>query len=207
MTSKEFRNDPLFLRNSFVSQGKLGIPIIKKQNVDWNNIDLISINDTRLRENKANKKRGVHFFVDDYRFENTYRRPSTLINRLKQYKFVLSPDFSLYSEMQPWRQIESIAHSRWVGAYWQKHGLIVVPTVSWSAGSSFEFCFDGIEKGSVVAIGMPGSKESMVRFMRGYNAMIDKIEPSSIIVFGSPFAQMQGNLVTVDYIESKRRDE
>jgi len=31
MTSKSFRNDPLFLRNEFEVEGKWGFPIVRKQ--------------------------------------------------------------------------------------------------------------------------------------------------------------------------------
>ena len=156
MTSKEFRNSPLFLRNSFGGNGKWEIPIVKRQYIDLDNIELISINDTRLNETETNKRKGVHFFVDDYRFENTYSKPEKSINRLQQYKFVLTPDFSLYSDMPLWRQFESVAHGRWVGANWQSNGLVVIPTISWSTSRSFEFCFDGVEQGATVAVGMIG---------------------------------------------------
>lgn len=99
MKSKDFRNSPLFLRNGFDGNEKWEIPIVKRQHIDLDNIELISINDTRLNDNDANRRKGVHFFVDDYRFENTYSKPERSINRLRQYKFVLTPDFSLYSDM------------------------------------------------------------------------------------------------------------
>ena len=205
MTSKEFRNSPLFLRNSFGGNGKWEIPIVKRQYIDLDNIELISINDTRLNETETNKRKGVHFFVDDYRFENTYSKPEKSINRLQQYKFVLTPDFSLYSDMPLWRQFESVAHGRWVGANWQSNGLVVIPTISWSTSRSFEFCFDGVEQGATVAVGMIGCKSSRLAFMRGYYEMLNKIQPNAIICLGKPFKEMKGNVISVDYISSRRR--
>lgn len=55
-----------------------------------------------------------------------------------------------------------------------------------------------------VAIGMIGCKRSKLRFMRGYNAMLEKIEPSKIICFGTPLPEMDGNIITVDYAESRK---
>lgn len=101
-------------------------------------------------------------------------------------------------------QLESVAHSRWVGAFWQSKGLIVIPTVSWSDAKSYGFCFDGIEKGSIVAVGMIGCKHSKISFLRGYNAMLERVEPSAIICLGNPFAEMQGNIIAVDYINSRK---
>ena len=78
--------------------------------------------------------------------------------------------------MDLWRQLESVAKNRWVGAYWQSKGMTVIPTVSWSDARSFEFCFDGVEQGSIVAIGMVGCKQAKFQFMRGYNEMLKRIE-------------------------------
>ena len=106
--------------------------------------------------------------------------------------------------MPPWRQLENVAHSRWCGAYWQNRGLLVIPTVSWSTPSSFGYCFDGIEYGSVVAVGMIGCKGNKLGFMRGYNAMMGKICPEVVICFGVPFPEMQGNIISVDYMLSRK---
>ena len=108
--------------------------------------------------------------------------------------------------MNPWRQIESVGKSRWVAAKWQKAGKTVIPTMSWSLARSYEFCFDAIEKNSIVAIGMIGCKNNKRNFMRGYNQMLKKIEPEGIICFGKPYDEMEGNLVVVDYLESRKVD-
>ncbi len=106
--------------------------------------------------------------------------------------------------MNYWRQLESIARSRWVGAYWQGCGLTVIPTISWSDTSSFDFCFDGVEPNSIVAIGTIGCKHEKLGFMRGYNAMLKRIAPSAVICFGAPFKEMEGNIIVVDYLSSRK---
>lgn len=148
--------------------------------------------------------KGVHFFVDDYRFESTYTHPEKAIKRYGKYRFLLSPDFSLYSEMNPWRQIESIGKARWVAAKWQASGHIVIPTVSWGLTRSYDYCFDGIEKNCIVAVGMIGCKKNKLNFLRGYNQMLERIDPEAIICFGEPFIEMNGNIVVVDYQSSRK---
>lgn len=204
MNSKEMRNNPLFMRNSYETDGKWGLPLVKNQEFDTGNIKMIACSDTKANDREENKKLGVHFFVDDYRFKGIYDKPERTLNRYSQYRFLLTPDFSTYSDMNPWRQLESVAKNRWVGAYWQSKGLIVVPTISWGLSPSYEFCFDGVEKNGVVAIGMIGCKQTKIQFMRGYNAMLEKIQPSKIICFGSPFAEMQGDIIKVDYMASRK---
>lgn len=119
MKTKEFRNSELFLRNEFEKDGQWGFPIIKRQIIDLDNLELIACSDVSNHD-EYNLHKGIHHFVDDYRFESLYNKPDKCIEKYKKYRFVLSPDYSLYSEMDPWRQIESVGKSRWVGAYWQK---------------------------------------------------------------------------------------
>ena len=203
MKSKFFRNNPLFLRNEFETEGRWGFPVIKKQEIDLENIELISYSDISLKDEK-NINKGVHFFVDDYRFESLYDKPDRSLEALKKYKFVLTPDYSLYADMNPWRQIESVGKARWVGAKWQAEGMIVIPTVSWGLTRSFEFCFDGVQKNSIVAIGMIGCKSNKNNFLKGYNQMLLKIEPEAVICLGTPFDEMDGNIISVDYLASRK---
>ncbi len=204
MTSLEMRKNALFMRNEFDTVGKWQIPLVRKQELDTSYISLVAYSDTRTNDNKENIKRGVHFFVDDYRFKGIYNNPDKSLAKLSQYAFLLTPDYSTYSDMNLWRKMESVAHSRWVGAYWQSKGLKVIPTVSWGDARSYGFCFDGIEQNAVVSVGMIGCKKNKLAFMRGYNAMFEKLSPSAIICFGKPFNEMYGNIIAVDYLSSRK---
>ena len=102
--------------------------------------------------------------------------------------------------MQIWNTYRGKALAHWL----QENGVEVIPNVSWGDSSTFEFCFDGIEEGSIVAVGTIGCKRSKFAFMRGYNEMLKRIKPSVIICFGSPFAEMQGNIIPIDYNASRR---
>lgn len=204
MTSVEMRTNPHFLRNGFAVSGEWEVPVVKKQEISLDNLRLIACSDTRFNDCNENQKCGVHFYVDDYKFTAIYNYPERSLNKFAQYRFLLTPDYSTYADMNYWRQLESIAHSRWVGAFWQSCGLLVVPTISWSDVNSFSFCFDGVERGSIVSVGMIGCKHAKDNFLRGYNAMLEKIEPSAIIVFGSPFPEMDGNIIPVDYRSSRK---
>ena len=204
MQSKIMRKNPLFMRNNFEARGKYGFALIKKQDFNIENPTLIACSDTRANDNEINKSNGVHFFVDDYRFNSIYDNPERSLARYSQYAFLLSPDFSTYAEMDLWRQIESVAKNRWVGAYWQSKGLTVIPTISWGLAQSFDFCFDGVEQNATVAVGMIGCKRNKLGFMRGYDAMLEKLNPSKILCFGTPFEEMRGNIVTIDYMQSRK---
>lgn len=40
--------------------------------------------------------------------------------------------------------------------------------------------------------------------MRGFDAMQKKVNPSAVICLGEPFPDMQGNIVAVDYLKTRR---
>lgn len=204
MTSKEMREHPLFLRNGFAGAGKWSIPLVKSQRLDTDKPMLLACSDTRRNDRPENLRCGVHFFVDDYRFRGIYKEPDRTLGKYAQYAFLLTPDFSLYADMPRWMQLANVAKNRWCGAYWQAHGLTVIPTISWAGASSFDFCFDGVEQNAVVAIGMIGCKKSRIGFLRGYHAMLERLNPSKVICFGEPFPEMDGNIIPVDYRASRK---
>ena len=145
MTSETMRHDEKFMRNGYGSSGCWNFSKVSAQDISLEDIELLSYSDTKPND-ILNRHRAVHFFIDDYRFESVYKNPEKNLNKLSQYRFLISPDFSVYADMPRWRQIESVAKSRWCGAYWQSKGLTVIPCISWSDTQSFDFCFDGIQK-------------------------------------------------------------
>ncbi len=199
ITSYEYRNNPMFLRNQFKSVGMFKLPLVKKQEISLENVKLIGYD----KVNQSNDYDSiVHFFLDDYRFESIYNNPEKKIEILKQYKAVLTPDFSMFVEMPIALQLFSTFKNRWVGAYLQEQGISVIPTVRWGDLTSFNFCFDGIEKGSIVAVSTLGVRNEKTHFMLGYNEMLSRIKPSKVICYGKPFEEMKGNIIEIDYGET-----
>ena len=107
----------------------------------------------------------------------------------------------IYSEMPLSLKVYNTFRSRWCGAYLQSKGIKVIPTVAWGEPNTFWFCFDGIEKGSTVAVSTLGVRTEKTLFMQGYDEMLRKIKPSTIICYGKPFDEMKGEIIEVDYAE------
>ena len=202
-TAKIRRNDPLFLRNQFNGQGKYGIPLIKKQKIDLKYVNPLACTNT-IADDQEYFDFGVHFFVDDYDFGNPYENPGKTFPIYFQYRFCCTPDYSVYGEMHPWRQIESVAHSRWCGAYWQSKGMKVIPTISWDRYPSFEYCFDGVEEGSTVIVATYACRLAKISFMKGYDAMLERINPDAILCYGTPFEEMRGNVIPIAPIHPRQ---
>ena len=87
----------------------------------------------------------------------------------------------------------------------------MIPTVNWGDTSTFDFCFEGIEKGSVVAVSTymasaHGNRSDQKEwFLTGYSEMLRRIKPEKIICYHTPFPEMEGNIIYVDYERSSWR--
>ncbi len=204
-----YRTDPLFLRNQFdsMSNGGFKIPTIPKANLsddDFINLLLLGFDKADADDDKMTE-RIIHFFLYDYKFEGVWKNPDKYLDKLKPYKAVLSPDFSMYREMNPVMQMYNTFRNRWCGAYFADKQFNVIPSVSWGDENTFEFCFLGIPKGSTVAVSTymvsehGNHKDQKDFFLKGYNEMLRQIEPERIICYSTPFPEMDGNIVFVDY--------
>ena len=64
----------------------------------------------------------------------------------------------------------------------------MIINVRWTDENSYEFCFEGIEEGSVVAVGSYGcskNREDKQLFENGLNELIKRIKPEAIIFYGA----------------------
>lgn len=209
MTEENFkyRTSPMFLRNAFDSDEPWAMPVIPKPKLNLETeCDLRVIGFDRVKNGEdSHYSRLVHFFLYDYKFENIWAHPQKYVNILKQYKAVLSPDFSMYIEMNPVMQLYNTFRNRWCGAFLAAQGIQVVPTVNWGLENTFDFCFNGIEKGGTVAVSTymvnehGHHRDQKDFFLKGYNEMMKRIEPELVICYNEPFPEMEGNILYINY--------
>lgn len=188
--------------------GKYGFPAMERTNTsgeefmrfcDW-------------KENDDPSDVIAHFFYDDYKFIQAWKDPDAYVDRLRRFKAVISPDFSLYTDFPLALQIMSCYRRQWVGAYWQRLGLDVIPDVIWGEPETFDFCFDGIPKYSTVAVSSVGVKrddewngKDGELFKRGYDEMLKRLKPKKILFYGSMIDGLDGNIIRIpSYYEKKR---
>lgn len=144
----------------------------------------------------------IHFFIDDYQFERVWNNPEKYIEVLAEYECILSPDFSLYMDMPMPMKIWNVYRSRQIGAYYQNYGINVIPTVSWAEPETFEFCFEGIPQGSIVAVSTIGVKKGDDAFQiwqDGMKEMINRIQPKTILVYGGELDFNYGDIEVIYY--------
>jgi hypothetical protein len=197
-----YRNDELYLRNDLFMTGRFNMPFVYSQNVSLQSIQLVSFSNIKTAENsEAQKLKTIHFFLDDYKFDEVWNDPKAQLERLSQYSQLLSPGFSLYSDMPEPLQIYNTFRNRWCAAYWQYNKQSVIPTVVWGGENTFEFCFDSIEKGCVVAVSTIGTQDDETAFMAGYRTMCEIVEPETVINYGKIFDDMPqyAKLINIPY--------
>lgn len=199
---KQNRNYENIQKMMFDGVGKYNIPIIEA--TQYEGADFIGFN--YAKSTKDTESKAVHFFLDDYQFNRVWTDTDKYIEMLKRFKYVLTPDFSLYTDFPKALQIYNHYRKHWLGAYWQEHGIRVIPTICWCDKESFEWCFDGEPTHSVVAIssvGTQNSKERKRKFLDGYFEMIDRLQPTQIIFYGSVPEECKGNIVRVKVFSEK----
>lgn len=190
--------------------GEYDIPIITPETNVPGNTEWIPFNYAKT----TRRGFGVHFFVDDYQFTRLWQRPSAYNELIRRFDCVCSPDFSTYTDMPMALQIYNHYRKHWMAAYWQAQGVKVYPTISWSTEESFAWCFDGEPRNSVVAVSSVGTqkgKESKLAFMRGYEKMMEAINPTWVIFYGNVPEECDWNVIRVPahykQIEQRRKEK
>ena len=138
----------------------------------------------RFLEERA--KTGVMFYEWDWKFERVWTFPVRNAKWLSTFGCVVAPQFSMFYNMPIATQIFSIYKSRWCGAYWQSLGMTVIPDVQWGEKDTFDWCFDGLPKNSVLAIGqrMNRDKEYCTKlFYKGFDEMCKRLNPKLILAY------------------------
>ena len=151
-------------------------------------------------------EKGIHFFIHDYQFENLWTRREKYGDMLKQFKAVMSPDFSPYMDWPIMVQRWNHYRKHLLGTWMQDIGCRVYPTVTWSDERSLEWCFDGEPAYATVcvsSVGMMKKKEDRILFMRGYDRMLEVLQPETILFYGSVPKECDGNIVMIDPFQKR----
>lgn len=201
------RNYENLQKASYKGVGLYNIPQIRPVNVDCNN--WIGFNYAKSCSDPVNT--GLHFFIDDYQFSRLWTHPDQYINMLQNFDVVCTPDFSTYTDFPMAVQIYNHYRKHWLGAYWQCHGLTVIPTISWGDHNSYKWCFDGEPVGGCVAVSAVGTqlnKEASALFNYGFQEMIWRLHPVQIYLYGeAPWDvyEYDIDIVKIDSFQQKWR--
>lgn len=69
------------------------------------------------------EEKAVHFFLDDYQFDTLWRNPDRYVDKLSKFRYILTPDFSTYTDFPKVIQIYNHYRKHWIGAYLQEDSI------------------------------------------------------------------------------------
>lgn len=130
----------------------------------------------------------IVFYEHDRSFERLWHNPRQYLNRLKKFRGVISPDFSLYRNMPLVMQMWNTYRGRALAVWLQDNGIEIIPNVRFNDERTYEFCFDGIEKSKTVSVGTHGcikSRTDREYFKKGLRELVRRLTPKNIIVYGA----------------------
>ena len=168
----------------------------------------------------------VCFYEDDQNFDGKRRGiwtfPKNAYGILQHFSGIITPDFSTYQDFPIALKIYNTYRMRAFG-YWYgiKCENKVINNVRWGSKETYNFCFEGIPKNSIVAIGTVGGSPFKLldrqRFEDGLDEMVRRLHPYGIIVYGSAkypcFEKLKGQGIrifefpsrTASYYQNRRK--
>lgn len=169
-----------------------GMPVLRP--ADYKPDRLIGFNAARTAKGDVSSA-GLHFFIDDYQFQRVWNRPRDYVRLLKRFGCVLTPDFSLYRDMPLPLQVWNVYRSRLLGAWWQRQGITVIPTLQWSTPETYSFrsdtsfVWDGLPDHSTVAVstlGVLNDAKAMDFWRDGMMTALAALHPTRVLLYGRP---------------------
>ena len=218
MTSKQFNDNydvfHAFLVDNASFDGYIELPIIKTSDELPEKIVTFS---KAMSNSWSDFDCWVVFYEHDRKFERLWNNPKQYLDKLKKFKGVISPDFSLYRNMPLVMQMWNTYRGRAITVWLHNNGIEVIPNVRFGDERTFSFCFDGVEENKTVAVGTHGCikhKEDKIFFNIGLAQMVQRLSPKTIIVYGSapdnifkPYKDMGINIIAFESEFSKSRKQ
>lgn len=200
---KQYANNVSLMCDMAVTEN--GVPIIRPEKYNGCT-DFVGFNYVRSLRHKAG--RGVHFYLDDYQFERVWKRLEVNTLNLIGFSAVMTPEFSMYADWKKPVQKWNHFRKQVCGSYFQSYGLTVYPSINWSDDESFNWCFEGEPEGATVCVSAMGTfrhEESRKAFLKGYDAMLERLRPETILFYGKVPKECRGNIIRIEPFYTRLR--
>lgn len=170
-------------------EGFEGIPRL----LDLNNAEvplrLIPFDKARSEKDKQGY---LHFYIHDKRYGEIMTNTRKYDDLISQYDGIITPDPTIVIGKSHCLHAVSTYMNRAIGYYEQRRGIPVISNIRWGDSSTWDFCFLGVPKHSIVAISTHGAiardKETnnLLRrcFKDGLLEMLMRLELTDVIVYG-----------------------
>ena len=200
MNYKETRSYLNCERAIFPSECEEGFPQLAPCHLDLDSPVMIGFNHALSEREPQDKV--CHFFIDDYQFERVWKYPSRYIAPLTRFKAVIAPDFSTYTNFP--KVLQQFNHYRnlWIAKYLQTNGVTIIPQISFSDESSYDWVFHGQPVGSMFCLSTVGcflEKDTRALYLKGVERAINVLQPSSLLIYGKLHDELTEALKKADF--------
>ncbi len=176
--------------------------------ITWNEAVAIYLKHIRNKDYNFHYDAYVCWYVDDYKFDGKngiWSRCDYVLKVLKHFSGAITPDFSTYQDFPDPIKRYNTYRMRSYGHWLAKNDICVINNVRWGTSESYDYCFDGLPKNSILAIGtVGGSPKKLIdrkRFEDGLFEMVSRLCPHTIVVYGSAnyncFKKLEENNIVV----------
>lgn len=187
----------VYLLEKLSFDGEFDMPIVSNFD-DISKIDYISLYSDKKDYFKTSNT-CIAFYQYDHIFDginglynsiayNMKEQLNKYIQRFKDVKYIIAPDYSLFGDFPVALQIFNVYKSRICMCWLQQNtNASIIPNIRRTYSYSYNFCFDGIKKHSNIAISVLGqlkNKQNYDLFIDGFKELINRVEPKQIIAYG-----------------------
>ena len=135
----------------------------------------------------------VHFYIDDQKFDgkrsSIWLNPEIVVRFARHFAGVISPDFSVFQDFPKPIKMHNIYRMRAFDFWLELGNIPCIYNVRWGTEETWEYCFDGIPKDSMISIGTVASDlrkpRSRTVFEDEFRKMIEILTSSTIVIYGS----------------------
>lgn len=174
---KQTKNLDNFFKAALYSDNEWGVPYIQPFTDDISGIEWFSFGEKANIKNPENS--GIHFYIDDYKFDSIWKQPDRWLNLFRKCKAVVTPDFSCYTDMPKAQQLWNHYRRQWLGAYWQENGVNVIASLSWANGQLYDWSLAGIPQNTICATSFVGYGIDVELSVEELKTAIEKLKPET----------------------------
>lgn len=112
---------------------RFGIPIMNKvteDRLDFSKVQPLNVQNLSIKNNNTRKL--VLGFSHDDKIARFYNNPRKYVPLFQSAYAVATPDYSLHPQMYVVSYLNQIYKNRWLGCFWQEHGIMALPCVRWT---------------------------------------------------------------------------
>lgn len=167
----------------FQGDSLYGFPICTSFNtdIDFNNIKWRGFDKIKNIENFDNI--GIHFYIDDFKFESVWIYPHRYIDLFKKAKCVIMPDFSLYYNYPVAIQMYNKYRNHWLYCFYKNCGVNIIPNINISCKENWDWSFISYPKYSVIAHSCIGISKHCDDDLVGLNKIYSLLLPNKVLYF------------------------